>query len=168
MYQSAKILFFICVFALGIGVSPSRAEAPKVENGKKIKFNYTLKVEGQVVESTEGKEPLEYTHGEGQLIPGLASQLEGMHVGDQKTVVVKPEDAYGQVNPEAIQELPKTSFPADFKPKEGMVVELKGPEGDVLPAVIMEIKDQTIVLNFNHPLAGKTLEFDVKIVSIEG
>ena len=162
-----KIFLLAALFSLGLMIIEGQAAPVKIENGKKVKFDYTFTVDGQVIESSTGKAPLEYTQGDGKLIPGLTSQLEGLHVGDQKKVTVKPEDAYGQINPKAFQEMPKSSVPADFTPEMGMVVQLKGPNGEVVPAVISEIKDQSIVLDFNHPLAGKTLQFDVKIVSIE-
>ena len=150
-----------------LAVPAAFAKATVVENGKKVKFDYTLKVDGKVVESSEGKAPLEYLHGEGKIIPGLSSALEGMKVGQKKTVTVKPENAYGQVNPQAFMEIPKTSFPAGFKFKVGDMIRVTDPQGRALPGTIEEVKADTVKLNFNHPMAGKTLVFDVKIVSIE-
>lgn len=124
-------------------------------------------MEGQVIETTKEIGPLEYSHGGDEIIPGLSRQMEGLQVGDKKAIVVNPEDAYGAVNPDAFQEVPKTSFPQDFVPQEGMVIQLQDDKQNALPAVIWEVKNQSVVLNFNHPLAGKTLEFDVEIVSVE-
>ena len=138
-----------------------------VTNGKKVKFDYTLTVDGEQVETSVGKIPLEYTHGENQIIPGLEQQLADLKVGDKKSVSVAPDAGYGKVMDEAIKEIPKTSFPADFVPQVGMVIEMSGPEGQTFPGVIQEIKDTGIMVNFNHPLAGKTLNFDVTIVGIE-
>ena len=183
-----KNLVFISMFILFVStVSAAKAQdaapaanaeaaaaAPKpvdpnatIENGKKIKFDYTLKVDGQVVETSEGKEPLEYTHGSGDIIPGLETQLVGLKVGDSKNVVVEPKDAYGEIQPDATKDFPLTSFPEDFKPAVGMVVQLEDDKGNVAPAMIKEIKEDKVILDFNHPLAGKTLEFDVKVVAIE-
>lgn len=148
-------------------VSFAQNAAVTIEKGKKVKFDYTLKVDGKVVETSNGKEPLAYTQGEGDIIPGLESQLAGLKVGDQKNVVVAPKDAYGEIKPEATKEFPISSFPKDFKPAVGAVVQLQDDKGNVAPAIIQEIKGDKVILNFNHPLAGKTLEFDVKIVSIE-
>jgi FKBP-type peptidyl-prolyl cis-trans isomerase SlyD len=146
----------------------SPAFAQTIEANKKVKFDYTLKVGEEIVETSEGKQPIEYVHGSGAIIPGLESQLAGMKVGDTKSVTVKPEDAYGLPNPEAVKEFPKTSFPKEMVAQIGMVVELQGAEGQPpLPGVIQEVKDTTVLVNFNHPLAGKTLTFDVKIVSVE-
>lgn len=138
-----------------------------VTKGKKVKMDYTLKIEGAVIESSVGKQPLEYEHGAGKIIPGLESQLEGLHVGDSKTVVVQPKDGYGEVNPQGFKDIPKTAFPKEMKPEKGMVIEMQGPNKETMPATIWEVKDDKVVLNFNHPLAGKVLEFDIKIISIE-
>ncbi|MCA9409160.1 MAG: peptidylprolyl isomerase [Candidatus Omnitrophica bacterium] len=138
-----------------------------VEDGKKVKFDYTLTIDGQIVETTEGKTPLEYTHGAGEIIPGLSVQLEGLKVGDTKEIIIEPKDAYGEIVEDAIKEFPMTSFPDDFDPQRGMVIEVRDPEGNAAPGIIWEIKEGAVIINFNHPLAGKTLQFDVKIVSVE-
>jgi FKBP-type peptidyl-prolyl cis-trans isomerase SlyD len=157
---------FICIlFSHALAFAQSDA---KIEKGKKVKMDYTLKVEGQTVETTVGKQPLEYTQGQGMLIPGLERELEGMKVGDQKTVKVEPKDAYGEVNKDAIREFPKTAFPADFKLEIGTVIEIKDEKSqEAAPGVIWDIKDDKVTVNFNHPLAGKTLEFDVKVLDIK-
>ena len=155
------------ILTMGLFISNVKGEGLMVENGKKVKFDYTLKVNGEVVESSVGKKPLEYVHGQGQIIPGLSAALEGLHVGDEKSVTVAPAQGYGEVNPEAFKEFPKTAFPPDFAPATGMVVELQTPEGQAVPAVISEVKGETVSGNFNHPMAGKTLVFDVKIIAIE-
>ena len=145
----------------------AKAQDVKIEKGKLVKFDYTLKVEGKVLETSEGKQPLEYTQGSGQIIPGLETALEGMKVGDKKTVTIAPKDAYGEVRSDAVKEIPKTSFPKDFTATVGMVVEVGDGKDAGAPATITEVKDNTVVINFNHPLAGKTLEFDVKIIDIK-
>ena len=138
-----------------------------IHEGSKVSFDYTLTVDGQVVDSSQGRGPLEYTHGQGQIIPGLAKELEGLKVGDEKEVVVAPEDAYGEVNPEAYKEIDKASLNVDQEPKVGMLLQVTTPQGQVFPVRISEVKDDTLVLDFNHPLAGKTLNFQVKIVSVQ-
>lgn len=154
---------FLCVTV----VSNVNGEAMKIENGRKVKFDYTLKIDGQVVETSNGKEPLEYTQGEGKIIPGLESRLVGLTAGEEKSVVIPAAEAYGEINEAAYREVPKSSLPDGFEPEAGMVLEIKAPDESVVPAVVWEVKEETIVLNFNHPLAGKTLQFDVKIVSVE-
>ena len=144
-----------------------QAEDLVIANGKKVKLDYVLTVDDQMIESTQGGEPLEYTHGTGQIIKGMASELEGMKVGQEKSIIVKPEDGYGQVIAEAIKEIDSSYFPEDFEAQVGTVISLKGEEGVVIPGIIMEVNEKTVIVNFNHPLAGKTLNFDVKIVDIE-
>lgn len=167
MKVSMKILGLVLVGVLGIISQPVMAEDVTVQDGKKVKIDYTLKMDGQVIETSVDKEPLEYSHGAGQIIPGLSAGLTGMKVGEQKTVIVEPKDAYGDVIPENFREIPKSNFPADAKPEMGMVVQLKDEAGNIIPGILWEIKEETLVVNFNHPLAGKTLEFDVKVVAIE-
>lgn len=138
-----------------------------IEDGRKIAFNYTLKVEGEIIDSSDNRGPFMYTHGKGEIIPGLSTQLEGLHIGDERVIEVPSEGAYGQIDPEAFRELPKTSLPADLEPKVGMMLQAQSPNGAALPARITEVKDSSVKVDLNHPLAGKTLTFEVKIVSIE-
>ncbi len=154
---------FVAAFVFGSGV----AQAQVVADGMKVKFDYTLTVDKEQVETTEGKQPLEYVHGKEMLIPGLEKALAGLKAGDTKTVIVKPEDAYGPVRPEAVREMDKEKLPKDITPQVGMVLEMQDPDGNAYPAMIKEVKDKTFMLDFNHPLAGKELTFDVKIVSVE-
>jgi FKBP-type peptidyl-prolyl cis-trans isomerase 2 len=159
----------VCVFVAGMVfvAGLSHAEDAVIATGKKVKFDYSLTVDGQVVETTKGKQPLAYTQGQNQLIPGLEKQMAGMKAGEEKSIVVKPEDGYGPVMKEAFREFDKTKLPKDVEPKIGMMLELKDKDGNAYPAVISEVKDKTVMLDFNHPLAGKELKFDVKVVSIE-
>lgn len=138
-----------------------------VEKGKTVKFEYTLKVEGQVIDTSVGKEPLEYVHGEGRIISGLEKQMEGLKVGDERTIAVPAQEAYGLQDPQAIQEVQRSMFPADADIRTGMMISLQAQDGRQLPAVIQEVKDDKVVLDFNHPLAGKDLVFDVKIIDIQ-
>jgi FKBP-type peptidyl-prolyl cis-trans isomerase SlyD len=138
-----------------------------IEDGKKVTFEYTLTVDGEVVDSSKDHAPLEYIHGSGQIIPGLANQLEGLKKGDEKEVAVPPEEAYGQVNPEAFREVPKEELPKEVKPEVGMLLQAQTSEGQVIPAKITEVKEDSIILDLNHPLAGKTLNFEVVILSVE-
>ncbi|MDP2653482.1 MAG: peptidylprolyl isomerase [Candidatus Omnitrophota bacterium] len=137
-----------------------------IENGKTVQLDYTVRVDGEVVDTSEGKEPMEYVHGGGSIIPGLEKRLTGLKVGDKKTVTVPADEAYGQPNPEAIQEAPKSLFPANVTIEKGMVVPLQTKEGQQVPAIVQEIKGDTVVLDFNHPMAGKQLVFDITVVAI--
>ena len=138
-----------------------------VKDGMSVSFDYTLKdTDGKVIETSKGNKPLNYIHGQKSMIPGLEKQLAGMKVGDEKNVRVKPEDAYGPVNKNAFQEVPKEKIPANGL-KLGAVLAAKSPEGQVVPMRVHEIKEKTVVMDMNHPMAGKTLVFDVKIVDIQ-
>ena len=100
-----------------------------IEDGKKVTFHYTLTVDEQVVQTSEGQQPLAYTHGSGEIIPGLASELQGMNEGDEKSVLVSAESAYGKVNPDAFKEVPKSSLPEGLDPKKDMMLQAHSPEG---------------------------------------
>ena len=143
------------------------AEDVVVAKGKTVTFDYTLTVDGTVVDSSQGKKPLEYVHGEGKLIPGLEKALEGLKVGEEKKVVVPPDQGYGQIDPKAVQEVDKSLMPKDPPVAVGMMMEMTDPNGNTFPAKVKEIKDKTVMMDFNHPLAGKELIFQIKIVSIK-
>jgi FKBP-type peptidyl-prolyl cis-trans isomerase SlyD len=124
-------------------------------------------VDDDIVQSSKNAgEAFEYVHGETQIISGLASELEGLKQGDEKTIVVPPGKGYGEINPTAFKEFPKASLPPEIKPEVGMQMEVQSSEGNPRPAKISEVKDETIVLDLNHPLAGKTLKFEVKILEV--
>jgi FKBP-type peptidyl-prolyl cis-trans isomerase SlyD len=138
-----------------------------VKDGQLVTLHYTLKgIDGKVIESSKDKEPLKYVHGRKMIIPGLEKELTGMKVGGEKHVTVKPEDAYGQVNKNAFQEIAKDRVPANGL-KIGAVLNGQGAQGQPMQARVHEIKEKTVVLDFNHPMAGKTLNFDVKVVDIQ-
>ena len=138
-----------------------------IRDGARVSLQYTLTLDdGTVVESNVDGEPLSYTHGEGQIVPGLEQGLEGLGQGAEKSVEVAPEDGYGPVHPEAVQEVPKARIPEGAH-RVGAELQGQTDDGDVLQARVTEVKDDTIVVDFNHPLAGKTLHFRVKIVEIE-
>src|SRR5215831_19994027 len=138
-----------------------------VTEGKNVSLEYTLTLDDKsVVESNVGKQPLTYTHGTQQIIPGLEKALEGLAVGDTKEVTVAPVDGYGEQDPEALQEVQKKLIPPDAL-VVGARLQGKAPDGHMVYPRVAEIKDDTVVLDFNHPLAGKTLHFDVKILDIQ-
>jgi len=162
-----KVLWCL-VFSITVllNTNPARGEEAMIEKGKVVKLNYTLTVKGQVVDSSEGREPLEYTQGEQMIIPGLENRLEGMKVGEKKTVIVGPEDAYGTVNKDAIIEVPKTQLGEDMEPQIGMMIQMQTPSGQALTGKIVEVKEDAVVVDFNHPLAGQELTFEVEVVGI--
>lgn len=130
----------------------------------KIHYKGTLS-NGSVFDSSEGKDPLEFLFGGGQVIPGLETGVKGMKVGEKKQVAIKAADAYGEYNQAAIQEVPRESFPKDMKLETGMELVAQTGMGPI-PVRIGEIKEKTVMVDFNHPLAGKDLTFDVEVVSI--
>ena len=148
--------------------SAEKAEQENVVNdGAVVSLQYSLSEEnGDLIESNKGKDPLKYTHGTKQIVPGLEKELTGMKVGGEKRVKVKPEDGYGLVSPKAFQEVPKEQIPANGM-KVGATLAAKGPQGQEIPVRIHEIKEKTVVLDLNHPMAGKTLLFDIKILDIQ-
>ena len=137
-----------------------------VTNGKVVSVEYTLRLDDQeVFESNVGSEPLTYTHGSHEIIPGLENALEGMELGEQKRVTVGPADGYGPSHPEGFFEVEKSRIPNEAL-KIGTQLQGTGPDGKPVYPRVSQINDTTVVLDLNHPLAGKTLHFDVKIVNI--
>lgn len=130
-----------------------------------VSLDYTLRLDdGEVVDTSEDREPLEYIHGKSQIIPGLEEELEGMAVGDEKDVVLEPADAYGDVDPDARQTVPRDAFPEDLDLTRGMPLSMRDRDtGETLQAYVVDIRDDSVLLDFNHPLAGETLHFHVEI-----
>ena len=135
-----------------------------IEMGKKVGVEYTLTLDdGSVVQTNKDAEPLVYVHGQNQLLPALERQLEGLDVNDTKEVSLSAEDAYGEVRNEAFREVPTGQIPEAAR-RVGAELSAEGYEGSIR---VHEVKDDTVVLDFNHPLAGKALTFDIRVVSIE-
>lgn len=133
--------------------------------GKVVKIDYTLTIDGQVIDSSVGGEPLAYNHGENEIIRGLEEALEGMRIGDSKNVTIPPEKAYGLVNQEALIEVSKEEIPPEAHEVGAQLVS-DDENGVTLRPVVAEVREETLILDFNHPLAGKTLVFDVKVVDV--
>jgi FKBP-type peptidyl-prolyl cis-trans isomerase SlyD len=136
-----------------------------IKDGSTVKLNYTLSVEGKLLESSTDGEPLSYVHGKGQIIPGLEEELAGLAPGDRKDVEVFPDKGYGEPIPEAIQEVSR----AAFKDAEQLKVDdvVTGQAGDqTIRARVTEVKADSLVIDMNHPLAGKTLHFSVEILEV--
>ena len=145
----------------------AQTEKAKIQKGAQVSIQYTLLDDkGKQIESNKDGNPFKYTHGKGNIIPGLENGLKGMQVGEEKTIEVKPEDAYGKVHPEAFQEVPLKNIPPELL-KVGAQLVARNPQGQSMPVRVHEIKKETVVLNLNHPLAGKTLTFEVKIVAVK-
>ncbi len=141
--------------------------AAAVQDNMDVGIEYTLTVDGAVVDSTKGKPPFHYVQGRQQVIPGLERQLAGLRVGDAKEITVKPEDGYGVVDPAAVIEVPLAKLPKDVTPAVGMSLRGTNAQGQAFRAIIKEVKGETVVLDRNHPLAGKTLNFKVKVTDLK-
>jgi len=139
-----------------------------VKKGDTIKVHYT----GTLTDGTEfdsshkRNEPLQFNAGEGQMIQGFDKEVLGMEEGDTKTFTIPATEAYGEVNEEAVMSVPKTNFPSDFDFVEGQMVQVQTQQGQQLTPIISQIQDTNVVLDFNHPLAGKDLTFDIELVQI--
>ena len=138
-----------------------------VTEGVMVSVEYTLRLDdSDVVESNVGDAPLTYTHGRQEIITGLERGLEGMQIGEARRVTVVPQDGYGEIHPEGRFEVPKTRIP-DEALRVGASLQGEGPDGQAVFPRVAEVKDETVVLDLNHPLAGKTLPFDVKVIDIQ-
>ena len=140
-----------------------------VKDGSVVSLHYTGTLEdGTVFDSSEGREPLEFTVGEKMVIEGFESGVIGLSVGEEKEIIIPPEKGYGVFNDKLIIKFPKTAFGANVdKIEKGVVLRLMSPEGLPTNARVVDVSENDITLDLNHPLAGKTLNFKVKIVSIE-
>ena len=144
-----------------------RPAGPAIEDGAKVLLQYTVKDDaGKVLDSSKGKNPLTFTQGRHQIIRGLEKAVAGMRVGEAKKVTVKPVDAYGVVDPKAQTEVAKETIPPESQ-KVGTQLTARSPSGHNRRVRVKEVKEKTVVLDTNHPLAGKTLHFDVKVVGVE-
>lgn len=138
-----------------------------IRDGAVVRFEYTLSGENrEVIQSNKGKDPVTYTHGQHEVIPGLEKWLSGMEVNEEKSIRLQPEEAYGPVDPKGFKEVPKTEIPAAAL-KVGTPLSARGPKGEDVIIRVREVKQKTVILDFNHPLASKTLNFAVK-TSAEG
>ena len=133
-----------------------------------VSLEYTLRLEegGDVVDSSPSGEPLQIIQGHGEIVPGLERALYGMVVGQAKTVVVQPEDGYGELDSDAYYLVPRSSFPPDLQIEPGLGMELHSDDGDVMMAIVAELRPDAVLLDFNHPLAGETLHFEVKVTAL--
>jgi len=140
----------------------------KVKNGDKVKVHYTGTLNGgeKFDSSHDRGKTLDFQVGEGKMIKGFDKALLEMEVGQTKKISLKPSDAYGDVKTEAIQEVPNTEFPKDFKLIKGETIEGRTESGQPMRATIKEVKDDSVILDMNHPLAGKELDFEIELVEV--
>jgi len=169
--RSAKISTFFTTGRHGFtdaSTSNQRKQKMEITNGKVVSFHYvgTLEDGSQFDSSYERDQPITAVIGSGQIIAGFEAALMGMALGEKKSVVIEPKDAYGEHNPSAVQPAALSAFPDDFVPTIGHIVQGRGENDQIFTATIVGIEEDNVTLDFNHPLAGKNLNFDVEVVSI--
>jgi peptidylprolyl isomerase len=176
LMKVSLMLFLIMGLVLINGCGKKEEKQPSEKGGEKtivkkgdsVKIQYTGSLEdGTIFDSSKAGEPLEFTVGGGQIIPGFDEAVEGMKLNEEKKVTIKAEDAYGERDETLIREFPRNSLPENFKPEKGMVIQLQDQTGRPMPATIIDITENSITVDLNHPLAGKDLTFDIKVVGIE-
>ncbi len=167
LYKLRRFFIIGFVSCVVIGSVAVKAQSMDVSIGKQVSIEYTLTLEDKtfVDSNVEGK-PLIFIQGSHNIIPGLENALDGMKTGDSKQVTVTPENAYGAVDDDAVSEIEKAHIPEDSL-KVGAVLQGQSPDGRVIIARVVEIGEETVLLDYNHPLAGKTLNFDVKILAVK-
>lgn len=142
-----------------------------VKKGDKVKVEYEGKLEsGETFDSTKQEDgtsqPIEFEVGSGKILPAFEENVEGMEEGQEKEFTLKPENAYGERNEEMKKQIPRDQLPQDQEPKEGMALLLNTPQGQQFPAKIIGVDENNITIDLNHPLAGKTLNFNVKVSEV--
>lgn len=140
----------------------------KVKKDDTVKVHYTGKLNnGEVFDSSVKRgEPIEFKVGDGKIIPGFENGIIDMEVNEKKTIEIAKEDAYGEAHDELFQEIPKDQLPGEIEPKEGMGLVAKNPDGSERQLLINAVKDDSIVVDANHPLAGKDLNFEIEVIEI--
>lgn len=141
----------------------------QVKKGDTVKVHYHGKLtDGSTFDSSEGREPLEFEVGSGMVIPGFDNGVLGLTIGEKRTVHIPVDQAYGPKREDLFMEFPIDRFPADLTPEAGMVLNMSNGEGQQMPVVIAEVKEDVVVLDANPPLAGQDLVFDIELVEISG
>lgn len=140
---------------------------PQAKKGDTVRVHYHGKLtDGSTFDSSEGREPLEFKVGNGQVIKGFDDAVTDMEVGAKKTVTIPVAEAYGPRTEEMMMEYPLTDFPDDIKPEAGMQLHMSDDKGNVFPVMVVDVKDESVVLDANHPLAGQDLVFEIELVAI--
>ena len=137
-----------------------------VQDGLVVSMDYKLTVDGEVLDSSEDAGPLQFLAGYGNIVPGLEREMAGMKIGESKDVVVAPADGYGEFDEEAFMEVPRNEFPTDLQLEEGIELNVTDEDWQNQYARVENITDESVRLDFNHPLAGAELHFTVKVVAL--
>ncbi len=163
-----RMVLFCIMLVFGATLIAGGAQAAVIVSaGKVVKLNYVLTVDGKVVDKTKKGHPFVVTIGQHQVIPGFEQGLMGMKVGQKKSFVVSPKEGYGEINPKAIIEIPKSKLPKDVKLTPGMTLYGQGADGRPFPVKIVKVNKDSAVVDLNNPMAGKTLHFAVQVLDIK-
>ena len=139
----------------------------EIKQGDTVRIHYTgTLLDGNVFDSSDGRDPLEFVVGSGQIITGLDSAMPGLSVGDKKRVEIACVDAYGPINPAMRQDIPREGIPDDIPLEPGTQLQMQTPDGQALPVTVVDANEATVTLDANHPLAGQDLVFEIEVVSI--
>ena len=138
-----------------------------IHTGSHVSLQYKLSVDGATIEDSRKSRPLKYIHGKGKLLPGFVKRLEGLRVGDERNFELAPDEAHGARSTSAVREIPKSKFPEGIEPTIGMTLNWKGRSGKSIPCKVSGVHEDSIFLDNNHPMAGKTLVVEVKILTVE-
>jgi FKBP-type peptidyl-prolyl cis-trans isomerase 2 len=139
----------------------------EAKNGDTVRIHYTGKLDdGTVFDSSDGRDPLEFTLGEGQVIPGFEEAVLGMNANDSKTMTIPSDNAYGPHREEMVVSVDRDQFPPDITPEVGQQLQMQRPDGQKMVVAVAEVSESTVTLDANHPLAGKDLTFDINLVEI--
>ena len=143
----------------------------KITHNAVVEFSYDLEVDGQIVDKTTKEKPLDYIHGTGGLLPKLEAHIEGMEPGDKFEITLSPADGYGEVNPDMIIDLPKSAFEVNGEVREdllvpGNTIPMLNSMGGVIPGVVLEVSEDSVKMDLNHQMAGKTLHFTGEILTV--
>lgn len=138
----------------------------KIEDGIVVSMTYVLVVDGEEVGRADEDQPLEYLHGAENIVPGLEAALEGKKIGDRVQVTVAPVDAYGEYDEDEVDEFDRDEIPGSENLEVGMIVEVEDEDGYIYEGTVVELTEGSVIVDFNHPLAGKTLNFDVTVTAL--
>ncbi|HOA24756.1 MAG: peptidylprolyl isomerase [Aggregatilineales bacterium] len=138
----------------------------RIDDDVVVELQYKLWSDGELIEESEADDPLVYLHGHDNIIPGLERELYGLSIGEEKEIVVSPEDGYGYRDPTNVEEVSLDELPLGFRPEPGMLLEVQDEDGNVYVAQVEDVGENTVTLDFNHPMAGKELRFQVRVTAL--
>lgn len=147
-------------------MSESDTKNTVVQDNMIVTLDYALKVDDQIVDDSKDNGPIRFLQGAGQIVTGLERALYGMEVGERKQVIIQPAEGYGEYDENGYAEIPRSEFPASIPLEAGVQLQLRDRDGDIFEAYIDEIQEDSVLLNFNHPLAGKVLDFAVTVIAL--